>query len=178
MCSPELSMLFPGTREKWGPANCCPVSAQAGNPGFPAFFFCRTPLHTCRRDCFISYKMRENKTAVCSFRETELSNTMGLGSSVVHSVFQPCAQKRAGVIAEAPRQAESTEWLALRSHHCHSHSSVVHQQKSICSLLKYSYPLFNQLSVKRLSLSLERYFLLFIHNSRKWRTYTYSEMKW
>lgn len=75
----------------------------------------------------------------------ELPSTITLGSSSVHSVFQPHAQIRAGVMAEAPGQTEGMgqlHWDPITT------SSVVHQQKLIRCLLKHFFPLFNQLCVK------------------------------
>lgn len=77
-------------------------------------------LQPCRHNLVLSYRTQETKGAVSSFRVMELSNAIGLGSNAVHSVFQPCAQKRAGVTAEAPSQADSMGQLVLGSHHWRS----------------------------------------------------------
>lgn len=134
-------------------------------------------LHPWRHDLFVSYRTQEAKGAVSSFRVMDCQNTIGLESSAVHGVFQPCGRNRAGLRVEAPSQADSTEQMASGSSHCNCHCWVVHQKKSTHSLLKYFSPLFRQSCVDRFSLSLGRCFVLFIHNSPKRSTYSYSEIK-
>ena len=143
-------------------------------------------LDPSRHNLFISYRTQETKGAVSSFRVMELSNAVGSGSSAVHSVFQHCARFFPALCPEKgsshgrgsqpgwQRGAAGTGVPSLPQ----SDGLVVHQQKSISSLLKCFSPLFYQSCVKRFSLTLGRCFVLFIHNSQKWRMYSYSEIKW